>query len=90
MKFTTTLLAEVQSTLSMFTHNKIIEDLSDNHIHRLENIVSMNIASHQLFNELYLWLKPVKVCSSFHSLCCPFLYWLAGYTTQVLFVCSSR
>ena len=50
------------SILSMFTQENIIEDLGGNHIHRLENIVSMNAPFHHFFNMLSLWLKPVKVC----------------------------
>lgn len=51
----------VMSTLSIFTEINIVEDLAGNRIHRLENIVSMNLYCHQLFDDLYLWLKPVWV-----------------------------
>lgn len=54
----------------MFSRDNVIEDLAGNLIHRLENIISMNITSHQLFDELQLWLKPVEVCTPTVSLFC--------------------
>ena len=58
------------SILSTSSRDTIIEDLAGNRIHRLENIVSMNIYSHVLFDELKLWLKPVEVCLSSLSFSC--------------------
>jgi hypothetical protein len=60
----------------------IIEDLAGNHIHRLENIASMNCPFHSLFNELYLWLKPVEV--SLHLLLlCIFISVSRTYNTSI-------
>ncbi|KAH0833819.1 hypothetical protein J3R83DRAFT_10982 [Lanmaoa asiatica] len=67
--------ANMWSILSMFSRDNITDDLAGNRIHRLENIISMNSVSHQLFDELHLWLKPVegalhtyRVCTSTDSL----------------------
>ena len=51
----------VWTVLSMLTDTGIVKDLADNRIHHLENILSMNFYCRQLFDDLYLWLKPVGV-----------------------------
>ncbi|KAF8548275.1 hypothetical protein OG21DRAFT_1423357 [Imleria badia] len=61
--------AGVWSILSMFSRDTIIKDLAGNRIHRLENILSMNIYSHALFDELKLWLKPVEDAPHTYRVC---------------------
>ena len=80
--------SRVWSILSMFTREDIVEDLSGNRIHHLENIVSMQNPFYHFFNMLYLWLKPVEVCY-YLLLFCVSSYWPLGCTTQVSCVCTS-
>ena len=80
--------SRVWSILSMFTREDIVEDLSGNRIHHLENIVSMQNPFYHFFNMLYLWLKPVEVCY-YLFLFCVSSYWPLGCTTQVSCVCAS-
>lgn len=60
--------AGVWPTLSTFTGVNV-EDLAGKLIHRLENIMSMEQSCHRVFDELFLWLKPVEVCSPDLSSC---------------------
>ena len=53
----------VRAILTMFTNESIIKELVGDRINRLENILSLNSASHHFFGELRLWLKPVEVRS---------------------------
>ena len=47
----------------MFTDVNIVEMLAGKLIHRLENIISMEMPSHDAFDDLFLSLKPVEVRS---------------------------
>jgi len=38
------------------------DELNGNAIHRLENIITLNISIHAGFNRLFMWFKPVAVC----------------------------
>ena len=53
----------VWAILAMFTNERIIKDLVGDRVNRPKNIISLNISSHQFFDELRLWLKLVEVCS---------------------------
>lgn len=50
----------VWTILSTFVDVNILEELAGNLIHRLENIMSMELSCRRAFNELVLWLKPVE------------------------------
>ncbi|KAI6121069.1 hypothetical protein F5141DRAFT_495978 [Pisolithus sp. B1] len=50
----------VRTVISMFTDANILEELAGNLIHRLENIISMELSCRRAFGELVLWLKPVE------------------------------
>lgn len=65
----------VWTILSTFVDVNILEELAGNLIHRLENIMSMELSCRRAFNELILWLKPVEglphtyhVCEARHGL----------------------
>ena len=38
------------------------DELNGNAIHRLENIITLEISMHAGFSDLYIWFKPVVVC----------------------------
>ena len=38
------------------------EKLNGNMIHRLENIITLQMGIHRAFDSLMLWFKPVDVC----------------------------
>ena len=38
------------------------EKLNGNEIHRLENIITLDLLIHTAFNTLSVWFKPVHVC----------------------------
>ncbi|KAI6030236.1 hypothetical protein EDC04DRAFT_2898507 [Pisolithus marmoratus] len=61
--------AGVWAILSMFTSVNIVEELAGNRIHRLENIMSMQITCHRLFDDLVLWLKPVEGLPHTYCVC---------------------
>ena len=48
----------------MFSSNpvELHEMLNGNRIHRLENIITLQVVIHKLFDSLMLWFKPVDVC----------------------------
>lgn len=50
----------VWTILSTFVDVNILEELAGNLIHRLENIMSMELSCRRAFDELVLWLKPVE------------------------------
>ncbi|KAH0836379.1 hypothetical protein J3R83DRAFT_7957 [Lanmaoa asiatica] len=67
--------ASIWSILSMFHNESIIQDLAGHRINLPENILSLNVASHHLFDALMLWLKPLdesphtyRVCTAKDSL----------------------
>ena len=47
----------------MFSNPNIPVELNGNNIHRLENILTLSTELHAYFDDLYIWLKPVEVCS---------------------------
>ena len=38
------------------------DKLNGNEIHRLENIITLDLSIHTAFDELLIWFKPVAVC----------------------------
>ena len=40
----------------------IHDELSGNHINRLENIITLDLALHAAFDELLIWFKFCPVC----------------------------
>ena len=52
------------SVLSMFSSKPEVlhEKLNGNEIHRLENIITLDLLVHTGFNALSVWFKPVDVC----------------------------
>ena len=48
----------------MFSSNpvELHEKLNGNMIHRLENIITLQMGMHRAFDDLILWFKPVDVC----------------------------
>ncbi|KAN0094628.1 hypothetical protein V8E55_002915 [Tylopilus felleus] len=91
--------AGVWSILSMFTHDTIIKDLASNRIHHLENIVSMNVFSHILFDDIKLLVPALPEHVTFstatdvplsrheylalHALCCE-VAWMSGAAEYIM------
>ncbi|KAI6018412.1 hypothetical protein EDC04DRAFT_3068534 [Pisolithus marmoratus] len=55
--------------LSMFTDVNILEQLAGNLIHRVENIMMIDVSCHHYFDELSLWLKPVEGLPHTYRVC---------------------
>jgi len=47
-----------------------IESLNGNEIHRLENVITLEMSIHAEFNDLFIWFKPVAVCLRLPSCTC--------------------
>ncbi|KAG8215692.1 hypothetical protein J3R82DRAFT_7567 [Butyriboletus roseoflavus] len=59
----------VWTILSMFTDVNIVEGLAGKRIHRLENIMLMELNCHAAFDELFLWLKTVEGSPHTYHVC---------------------
>ena len=47
------------AVVDRFDYRQIPFHLNDNNIHRLENILTLDIGIHSLFDELKLWFEPM-------------------------------
>ena len=52
------------AVMDRFGYTQIPFDLNGNNIHRLENVLTLDIGIHSLFDELKLWFEPTVSYSS--------------------------
>jgi hypothetical protein len=53
------------AVMDRFGYRQIPFDLNGNNIHRLENVLTLDIGVHSLFDELKLWFEPTVSNSLF-------------------------
>jgi hypothetical protein len=56
--------ASVWAVLDRFGYKELLKELNGTKIHRLENILTLSLEVHELFDTLKLWFEPATVPSS--------------------------
>ena len=52
--------------MERFGYKKTFDELNGSGIHRLENILTLDLNVYHLFDTLRLWLEPIESVSKFH------------------------